>query len=338
MAAPGQPRVRAGDLWLDALTEREVIGTVRAAWAAGRGGSIITVNVDVARTVARQPELAGLMAAGSLVVADGMPLVWAARIGGQPLPERVTGSSLVFSLSAAAAADHRSVYLLGGAAGVPDQAATALRARFPGLRIAGTDSPPFGFDRTDEGVRRAVAAVAAAAPDLVLVGLGFPRQERLIERLRQVRPGAWYLGCGGGIPMAAGVTPRAAPLVQRAGLEWAHRLALEPRRLAGRYLRDDLPFAIGLLARAALRRAHPASSLTRRAQIPWPLACSTRSTVSPGTAPSATATANGTRRSCQFLRSARPAQRQASARRPRHAWANAICPYTRAAPRRAPGR
>ena len=296
-----------------------MVSTVRGAWAAGYGGSIITVNVDVARMVARQPEVADLVAAGSLVVADGMPLVWAARLGGHPLPERVTGSSLVFSLSAAAAADGRSVYLLGGAEGVPDQAAAALCARFPGLRIAGTDSPPFGFDRTDAGVQRAVAAVGAAAPDLVLVGLGFPKQERLIERLRQARPHAWYLGCGGGIPDGRGCHPRAAPMVQHAGLEWAHRLALEPRRLARRYLRDDLPFAIALLARAALRRAHPAASLTRQGQIPCPRACSTRSTRSPGTRPSATATANGMRRSCQFLRSARAAQRQASPRRPRHA-------------------
>jgi N-acetylglucosaminyldiphosphoundecaprenol N-acetyl-beta-D-mannosaminyltransferase len=190
-----------------------------------------------------------------------MPLVWAARAGGQPLPERVAGSSLVWSLSAAAAADERSVFLLGGAEGVPDAAAEALRLRFPGLRIAGAQSPPFGFDQTGEGVRRTVEAVAAAAPGLVLVGLGFPRQERLIEQLRLALPGAWYLACGGGIPMAAGLVRRASPLMQRIGLEWLHRLLLEPRRLAGRYLRDDLPFAIGLLARTVLgrlRRRRPA--------------------------------------------------------------------------------
>ena len=154
-------------------------------------------------------------ASGSLVVADGMPLVWAARAGGQVLPERVTGSALVLSLSAAAAADGRSVFILGGAAGVPDKAAEALRLRSPDLRVVGTDSPPFGFDRTAEGVRQAVAAVVAAAPDLVLVGLGFPKQEKLIEQLRRAWPNAWYLACGGGIPMAAGVAPgnsaRAAP-------------------------------------------------------------------------------------------------------------------------------
>jgi N-acetylglucosaminyldiphosphoundecaprenol N-acetyl-beta-D-mannosaminyltransferase len=97
-----------GNLWFDALTEREAIDTVRDAWSVGEGGSIIPVNVDVARTASRRPELAELVAAGSLVVADGMPLVWAARAGGQVLPERVTGSSLVFSLSEAAAADGRS--------------------------------------------------------------------------------------------------------------------------------------------------------------------------------------------------------------------------------------
>lgn len=250
----GQGRVPLGNFWLDALTEREVIGTVREGWASGQGGSVIPVNVDVARTVKHQPGLTALLAAGSLVVADGMPLLWAARAAGQALPERVTGSSLLFSLSAAAAADGRSVFLFGGAEGVPEKAAEALRARFPDLRVAGTESPPFGFDQTPEGIRQAVATVTAAAPDLVFVGLGFPRQEKLIGQLRQAWPSAWYLACGGGIPMAAGITRRASPRVQRLGLEWAHRLAIEPRRLARRYLRDDLPFAIGLLARAAMRR------------------------------------------------------------------------------------
>lgn len=250
----GQRRVLMGNFWLDAVTERQVVDTVREAWAAGRGGSVIPVNVDVARTVNHEPGLAELLTSGSLVVADGMPLLWAARAGGQVLPERVTGSSLVFSLSAAAAADGRSVFLLGGAEGVPEKAAEALSAKYPALRVAGAESPPFGFDKSREGVRRAITAVIDAAPDLVFVGLGFPRQEKLIEQLRQARPSAWYLACGGGIPMAAGATRRASPVVQRLGLEWAHRLAIEPRRLARRYLRDDLPFAIGLLARAAMRR------------------------------------------------------------------------------------
>lgn len=254
MGLPVRPTVQLGNLSLEALTEREVVGAVRDAWATGRGGAIIPVNVDVARTVARRPALADLLATDALVIADGMPLVWAARLGGNPVPERVAGASLMFSLSEAAAAESRSVYVLGGAAGVPDMAADALQARFPGLRIAGADSPPFGFDDTVEGVQQTVAAVIAAAPELVLVGLGFPRQERLIGQLRQAMPSAWFLACGGGIAMAAGLVSRASPFLQRLGLEWAHRLVMEPRRLARRYLRDDLPFAVALLTRVALGR------------------------------------------------------------------------------------
>jgi N-acetylglucosaminyldiphosphoundecaprenol N-acetyl-beta-D-mannosaminyltransferase len=250
----GKSRVRVGDVSLDPLTEPETIGLVRAEWAAGRGGSIIPVNVDVARAVTREPGLTSLLDAGSLVVADGAPLVLAAKVAGQPLPGRVTGSSLIYTLTEAAAADGRSVFLLGGEEGVPEQAAATLTSRFPGLRIAGTDSPPFGFDRTEEGVRRTVDAVTAAEPGLVFVGMGFPRQERLIEQLRQAWPGAWYVACGAAIPMAAGIVRRASPLVQRLGLEWMHRLVLEPRRLARRYLRDDLPFAAGLMTRSAIRR------------------------------------------------------------------------------------
>ena len=257
---PERIQTKVGDIWFDKLTTADVIKVVCEGWSAARGGSIITVNIDIARAISKNSELGRLVAAGSLVIADGMPLVWAARAAGTPLPERVAGSSLVFSLSEAAAAADRSVFLLGGAEGVPDKAAMVLQRHWPNLRIAGTYSPPFGFDETDTGIQRTVTAVAATAPDLVLVGLGFPRQERLIEQLREAHPTAWYLPCGGGITMAAGVFRRASPLVQQLGLEWAHRLALEPRRLVRRYLRDDLPFALGLLARALMRRFIPRQS------------------------------------------------------------------------------
>jgi N-acetylglucosaminyldiphosphoundecaprenol N-acetyl-beta-D-mannosaminyltransferase len=260
-AGGSRARINVGNIWLDPLTEREVISIVRDAWTAGRGGSVITVNADIARAGARKPALAEFIDSGSLVLADGMPLVWVTRVAPPKLPERVAGSSLVLSLSEAAATDGRSVFVLGGADGVPTRAAGALCARFEGLNIAGIASPPFGFDRTDEGIRRVVTAVASAAPDLVLVGLGFPKQERLIAHLREAWPAAWYLACGAGISMAAGDFRRASPLMQKLGLEWVHRLVLEPRRLAGRYLRDDLPFALGLLGRAAVRRFRSAFPL-----------------------------------------------------------------------------
>ncbi len=249
-----QARVRVGavDVW--SVRESGVADHVADAWRRAEGGAIVTANVDIVRAATRDADLAALVAESELVVADGMPVVWAGRLAGVPVPERVTGSSLVFTLAEAAAREGRSIYLLGGEPGVPEKAADVLRAKYPGLRVAGTDSPPFGFDASADATAATVAKVVEAKPDLVLVGLGFPKQERLIRLLRADLPGAWFLGCGAGIPMAAGEFRRASDVVQKLGAEWLHRLALEPRRLAKRYLRDDLPFAFRLLGGALRTR------------------------------------------------------------------------------------
>jgi N-acetylglucosaminyldiphosphoundecaprenol N-acetyl-beta-D-mannosaminyltransferase len=235
---------------LDPLTEAQVVEHLREQLRAGHGGWIVKPNINVLRTASKDPAVAALLGGADLVVADGMPVVWTSRVSGTPLPERVAGSSLLFSLSAAAAADGRSAYLLGGAETVPERAATALVERYPGLKAAGTSSPPFGFDRSEELVAAVLDDVASAAPDLVFVGLGTPRQERLRQRVGS----AWLLACGAAIPMAAGELRRAPVVLQRAGLEWALRLAVEPAQLARRYLIDDAPFAAALLARAAMDR------------------------------------------------------------------------------------
>ncbi|MEU4804779.1 WecB/TagA/CpsF family glycosyltransferase [Actinosynnema sp. NPDC023587] len=250
--SPPVVRVGAVDVW--SVSEAGVADHVAESWERGEGGAIVTANVDIVRAATRSPELAALIAESELVVADGMPVVWAGRLAGVGVPERVTGSSLVFTLSGAAARAGRSVYLLGGNPGIPEKAAGVLVDRFPGLRVAGTDSPAFGFDTDPAATAEVVARVVAATPDLVLVGLGFPKQERLIRLLRAELPGTWFLGCGAGIPMAAGEFRRASGVVQKVGAEWLHRLALEPRRLAKRYLRDDLPFAFRLLSSALRAR------------------------------------------------------------------------------------
>jgi N-acetylglucosaminyldiphosphoundecaprenol N-acetyl-beta-D-mannosaminyltransferase len=245
-------RVPIGTVIVDAVTEAEVVSQVRDTWQDG--GWILTANVDILRAIARDRALVQLASTATLTVADGMPVVWAGRIAGSDIPERVTGSSLVHTLSAAAARDGQSVFLLGGAPGVARRAADALQARWPGLRIAGVSAPPVGFDSCEEQIREVIDEVVRARPNLVLIGMGFPKQEHMIRRLRAVMPSAWYVGCGAGIPMAAGDSKRAPRAMQDLGLEWLHRLAMEPRRLARRYLRDDLPYALALLARAALRR------------------------------------------------------------------------------------
>ncbi|MBO0810256.1 MAG: WecB/TagA/CpsF family glycosyltransferase, partial [Actinobacteria bacterium] len=139
-------RIRVAGLAFDRLTEEEVAGHVITAVCQGRGGWIATPNVDICRAARRDSAQRRLLAGASLVVPDGMPLIWAARVLGNPLPERVTGASLIFSLSRQAAAAGRSIYLLGGEPGVADRAAAELGRRYPGLIVAGTDAPARGFD------------------------------------------------------------------------------------------------------------------------------------------------------------------------------------------------
>lgn len=248
--------IELGGLTIDAVTEAEAVAHVLLELRAGRGGRLGTLNTDIFRAARRDPEMNRLITGSSLLVADGMPVVWAAKLRGTPLPERVTGASLVLSLSRAAAKEGRSVYLLGGGPpGVPERARAALRDRYPTLVFAGIDAPPQGFDTSASGIEAVCGRVLSAAPDIVYVGLGFPKQERLIARLAPLAPSSWFLGCGAAISFAAGAAPRAPRWMQRVGLEWFYRLAREPRRLARRYLIDDLPFAGSLMASSVAERA-----------------------------------------------------------------------------------
>ncbi|AGL14571.1 WecB/TagA/CpsF family glycosyltransferase [Actinoplanes sp. N902-109] len=249
-------RVRLDGTGFDPITEGEVVAVVREAIAAGRGGRIVTPNIDILRQARRDPAVRTYLEDADLIVADGMPLVWASRLSGTPLPERVAGSSLIRSLSAGLGRDGRSVFLIGGApahdglAHGAARAAERLAAECPGLRIAGTLCPEYGFETDIPAYDAMCSTVAAAQPDVVFVGLGFPKQETVVNRLREVLPSAWYLGCGAAVNFVAGDVGRAPRWMQRSGLEWAHRLGTEPRRLAGRYLKHDAPYALKLLVQA----------------------------------------------------------------------------------------
>lgn len=250
----GEQRVRVGGLVLDPVTEAETVERVMAALAAGDGGWIATPNVDFLRRASRDEELAALVRSADVSVADGAPVVWSSRLLGTPLPARVTGADLLWSLSAAAAQQGRSVYLFGGEPGIPERAAAALQEAYPGLVVAGTCSPPLGFEHDPVEMGRCRDLLLEAAPDLVFVGLGFPKQEHVISRLAPLLPAAWWLGCGAAIPFAAGAIERAPRWMGRVGLEWLFRLLSEPRRLFRRYVVEDLPFAAVLLLGALLTR------------------------------------------------------------------------------------
>lgn len=256
--------VRIGHLDVHPVTTTDVVSRLRTDWQAGRGGVIVTPNADIFHRTRDDRDALSIVKSCELVVADGMPLVWSARLSGQPLPERVTGSSLVEVLAEAAARENRSLFIVGGGStDTSDRAAEALADRYPGLRVVGAVTPPFGFEQDSAQMEALSDKVVSSKADLVYIGLGFPKQERLGLRLREHMPATWFLGCGAGVQMAAGTVSRAPSLVQRIGAEWLARLLREPRRLARRYLRDDLPVALSLLAHSAVEGRRRRSALVR---------------------------------------------------------------------------
>jgi N-acetylglucosaminyldiphosphoundecaprenol N-acetyl-beta-D-mannosaminyltransferase len=250
------PTQRLMSMDIHAITEQQTIDFVIEELAAGRGGVLVTPNLDHLRRFTSRSHLnfRSLVAEADLLVPDGMPLIWASRIKGTPLPERVAGSDLILSLSKAAQQNNRSVYLLGGAAGTAEGAAEILRQRYPGIRIAGLYCPPFGFEHKPQEMAKIIQQVEQANPDIVYVALGSPKQEELIDKVKAHLPRAWWIGVGVSFSFLTGAVQRAPAWMQKSGIEWAHRMVMEPGKLLKRYLLEGIPFAFVLFGHSAAHR------------------------------------------------------------------------------------
>lgn len=247
----GFSRVELLGMSLAVCDSSQLLDHVFTELDSGRGGWIVTANLDILRRAVLDAEARELYAAADLRVADGMPLVWASQLSGRSLPERIAGSTFTSDVAAHAELRDRSLYLLGGAEGAAEGARVALLRKHPRLRIVGTSSPWLSSPATDDEVAAILEAVPVA-PDILLVGFGSPKQEHVIRKLRARWPRTWMIGVGITFGFLAGQVERAPVWMQRSGVEWVHRMVQEPDRLVRRYLVDDLPFA-GLLFADALR-------------------------------------------------------------------------------------
>ncbi len=228
---------------------------VDAMVAERRHGYVCVCNVHTVMASREDPELRAALMSSALNVPDGQPLVWALGALGHRLPDRVYGPELMARACARAALSGQRFYLYGGR----DQDAlmrleASLRRRFPGINIVGAYAPPFRTLTPEE--RSAVAEdINESEADVVWVGIGVPKQEKWMASLRPYLEAPVLVGVGAAFDFLAGVVPQAPPMLQKAGLEWAFRLAQEPRRLWRRYLRYNPRFVAAFARQLAAHRA-----------------------------------------------------------------------------------
>ena len=239
---------------IHALTRKQTASHLIKCSLQDVGGWVVTPNLDILRRHAKSVSFRNLIATSTLNVADGMPLVWASRVKGQPLTERVNGTDLMVDVCEASAQAGQSVFFLGGNPGSAEKAAEVLKARFSGLEVAGCLCPELGFETDIKTITEIGEAIFAAQPDFVFVGLGSPKQDVLINMLRLNLPNVWWLGVGVSFSFIGGEISRAPDWAKNNGLEWFYRFLAEPRRLFKRYLLQGVPFLISTMVISGFER------------------------------------------------------------------------------------
>lgn len=233
------PSFELGHARIDRLDLNEALDALVRAARLNRCSYVVTPNSDHLVMLESNAAFREVYAAATLTLADGMPVVWASRILGKPLKERVTGAELLPRLCSRAAGEGLKVFLLGAGPGVANEAKINLEAQNPGLEIVGVYSPPFGFEHDAAKNEAIIAMIRASQADIIFVGLGAPKQELWIHRHQHRFEKGLFLGVGAAIDFCAKRIRRAPLWMQRSGIEWIYRLYQEPGRLAKRYAKDS---------------------------------------------------------------------------------------------------
>jgi len=235
---------------LDVITMDQAVARCEQAIASRRYLQHMSVNAAKLVALHDDPELHRMIASCGLITADGQSVVWAARLLGARLPERVAGIDLMTRLLEAADAKGYSVYVLGARRNVLDAALARLHERYPRLTVAGARDGYYADDEATEVSEE----IRASGADILFVAMSSPRKEYFLGERGPDLGVPFVMGVGGSIDVVAGITRRAPRILQKAGLEWAYRLAQEPRRLARRYVTTNARFAWVVLQALVTRR------------------------------------------------------------------------------------
>lgn len=228
------------NICLDDITFEEAVRQIGVLACAHGKHYVVTPNVDHVVKIEKDLEFRKIYEDADLILTDGTPLMWIAESLGCPIKEKIPGADMLPRVCEMAAKEGHTMFLLGAAKGVAEAAKRKLTQKYPGLKIVGTYSPPMGFEREEKEVEKAIRIINQKKPQILVVGLGSPKQEKFIYRYRDKMEFHVALPFGAAIDFEAGMVKRAPLWMRRLGLEWLFRFFQEPGRLFRRYFMDDM--------------------------------------------------------------------------------------------------
>lgn len=231
-------RIQLLNTEIDNISMEEALARIDAMVQEKKPSYVVTPNLDHIVTIERDAYFRDAYAHADLVLADGKPLLWIAKAKKTPIREKISGSDLFPRLAELAANKGYTMFFLGAGEGVAHKAAEKLEEKYPGLMVKGCYAPAMGFEHDKEAVSQIIDQVKTAKPDILVVGLGTPKQEKFLYRYYKQMGVPVSLGLGASFDFIAGNRKRAPRWMSNHGLEWLYRTLQEPKRLAGRYIKD----------------------------------------------------------------------------------------------------
>ena len=226
--------------FIDNLTMEEALKEIERLIKEDACSFVVTPNVDHIVQIEKGGVLSEAYKAADLILCDGKPLIWISKYYGNPIKEKISGSDLFPEICRMAAEKGYTMYFLGAAEGIAAKAAEVLKQKYKGLKVVGTYSPPYGFEKDQAEIERIIDRINEAKPDILIFGLGTPKQEQFILNYRDKLNVPVSLGLGASFDFVAGNVKRAPKWMSDHGLEWLFRITQDPKRMAKRYLLDDI--------------------------------------------------------------------------------------------------
>ena len=249
-------RANVLDVGIDAINMQQALAHIDTELRSGRKGYICLAGVHGVMEAHRDASLARIFAGANLVVPDGMPTVWVGRHQGHRSMERVAGPDLMLAVMAGTEFRDRTHFLCGGKAGVAGELRDALRARFPGIKIIGTHTPPFG-PMSDTEERQLTTKINRLKPDIIWVGISTPKQERFMARYLAQFDTKLMFGVGAAFDFHTGRIKDCPDWVKQCGLQWLDRLIQNPKHLWKRYFRNNPAFLVAIAMQLIGIKSYP---------------------------------------------------------------------------------